>query len=367
MLASVQKILGSYKHPNADNLWIVTVLGYDVIINPCTMPSGDLVGRKGIFITIDSVIPDTFSQCPFYPYLKQSYMGRRVSSIKIRGCISQGLFLNFTDIPVAVDPDLNEGTDLTCALGITKYYAPDDPENPKFVMTSFQRNSLLPYDESKPCPPGCKPFPKLFPKTDQARLQNNPCFLELIKNRSVVVTIKMDGQSSTWFCTGPDGDVGVCSRNYRLVDCPETRSYNPQFYDIDHRYKILEKLKVYGRSLAVQGEIYGERINGNRHHIKGTDFVVFDVYTWDTLTGYGSYLPHNEVQQICKDLDLPCVKSISLDTIPSDIAGWLSVAREQVYTGGHMAEGIVVKTGDKIRPYISFKVVSPEYLVRYGL
>jgi hypothetical protein len=53
--------------------------------------------------------------------------------------------------------------------------------------------------------------------------------------------------------------------------------------------------------------------------------------------------------------------------LSTDIKPWIDLANKQTYAGGHPAEGIVVKTSDDKIPYMSFKVISPEYLLKYNI
>ena len=83
-----------------------------------------------------------------------------------------------------------------------------------------------------------------------------------------------------------------------------------------------------------------------------------------------SYLPYDRVLQIAKDLDIPTVtevfRNLPLSTYRT-VDEFVALANAQRYKGNLQAEGIVVKTSDGKFPYISFKVISPEYQLKYGL
>ena len=381
-LVTVEKITSVVKHPNADSLYIVRVQGYDVIINLKSM-YGDvdpesLVGKHVVYFQIDSVIPETFSNCTFWYYLDNTYMGKRVRSVKLRGVISQGLILDFDSLRSTFSHIafllLPEGFNLTNELGVIKYYHIYDAEGP-FYTGSFDRTRI----RTRPCPGNLKPFPEYIPKTDQTRLQAN---IRLIKHlpetRLFTATVKFDGQSTTWFYY--NGDVGVCSRNYRLdleydKDPTVRDQANDKFRQINEKYDILNKLKAYGKNIAIQGELYGMAINNNRHHRNDVELAVFDVYDIDKRC----YISHNRVNDLCFQFVIPMVDIVMFNNEPyenkplisTEVEQWIELANAQRYKGSNkkelQAEGIVVKTSDDKSPYISFKVISPEFLVKYNL
>lgn len=347
-LVTVQEILSIRRHVNADRLCVAKIQGYDVIINPEsfgeTMQTFEkLVGEKGVMFYIDSVIPDEYEKKDVFSFLS----GKRVRTIKIRKEYSQGLFLSFESVRDIVDlnPDLPVGTDLTDEFKVVKYYDKEDNEKPTTNTTS-------------------KSFPEWFPKTDQPRLQERINILQNCPNRKLVATIKVDGQSATFFHNNETKETGMCSRNYQLTDIPN------QFKTVNAKYSILEKLSNYMGNIAVQGELYGSGINGNRLQLTTNDFIVFDVYEWNERGG--KYWPHDKVVQFCKEYDLPVVPTVLTTTSNYDLKDWLHIAESQTYDQispkkGLLAEGIVVKTCDDETPYVSFKVISRLYLEKHNL
>lgn len=381
-LVTVEKIISVTKHPNADSLYLVRVQGYDVIINLKSM-YGDidpelLIGKCVVYFQIDSVIPEAFNKFTFWNYLESTYMGKRIRSVKLRGIISQGLILDFDSMHSVFSHidflNLPEGYNLTNELGVIKYYHIYDAEGP-YYTGSFDRLKI----KTRPCPGNLRPFPDYIPKTDQPRLQAN---IKLIKNlskdRLFTATVKFDGQSTTWFYY--NGDVGMCSRNYRLdleyaKDPADRDQANDKFRQINEKYDILNKLKSHGKNIAIQGELYGMAINNNRHHRNDVELAVFDIYDIDEHR----YLSYNKVRELCSHLTLPMVDLVTVDNNPyinrslisTEVEPWIAIANAQRYKGSNkkelQAEGIVVKTSDDKSPYISFKVISPEFLVKYNL
>ncbi len=376
-LVTIERISAIFKHPNADSLYIAKVQGYDIIINLKAM-FGDvtpdsLIDHLIVYFQIDSLMPTIFENNSFWSYLDKTYMGKRVKSAKIRGIVSQGLILDFGSIQ-ALYPHLNlhslpEGYNLTNEIGVIKYYHPYDAEGP-FYSGGYDRSKI----HTKTSPANLSPFPEYIPKTDQPRLQSNIKLISnLPKDRLFAATVKFDGQSTTWYYY--NGEVGICSRNYKInleyeKDEELRDKANDKFRQINEKYNILNKLKDFGRNIAIQGELYGMAINNNRHHRNDVELAVFDIYDIDNRR----YLSHSKVKEICFQFILPMVDIVFEDRplLSTEIEPWIALANAQKYldTKGKRtlrAEGVVVKTSDDATPYISFKVISPEFLIKYNL
>ncbi|KKK88690.1 hypothetical protein LCGC14_2740580, partial [marine sediment metagenome] len=94
-------------HENSDNLSIVHVKGWQVVVR-----TDDFEGIElGAYIPIDSILPQTDE----WEFLKQHKY--RVKTIKLRGMISQGLLIPALEKWV-------EGLDVTEELKIQKYEPP---------------------------------------------------------------------------------------------------------------------------------------------------------------------------------------------------------------------------------------------------
>ena len=88
-LASIERILEVLKHPNADALDIVKVLGYQCIVKKDQYKVGDLV----VFIQPDTVLPDA-EWSAFY-----KSKSNRVKAIKLRGSWSMGIVESLGIVP----------------------------------------------------------------------------------------------------------------------------------------------------------------------------------------------------------------------------------------------------------------------------
>ena len=112
-LASVQIISKIEKHPNADNLLIASVLGWESIINK---KDNYQVGDKVIFFEIDSFLPciDEFEFLRKSCYKNSPILGEglRLKTVRLRGNLSQGLIMKLETFFTKDEIDnLNEDDD----------------------------------------------------------------------------------------------------------------------------------------------------------------------------------------------------------------------------------------------------------------
>lgn len=359
-LASIEIIENIKKHPDADSLWILTVQDWEIILN-CADPES-LLGKKIIYVQVESIMPPIFDKEVFWKYLKNTYLGKKVTTAKLRGVYSQGLVIEFDSVkeyfPDVKFDEMEVGTDVTNILGITKYYSLEDPENPKpeLVKEIVKRFGIQPNAR--------KPFPEFLLKTDQPNLRS--CAKKIKKtlddDRTFTATYKYDGQSVQWFRKGDH--IGVCSRNYEILleyEKPEDKrdQFNQNFREMEIKYNIFDKLALLDRNLSIQIEMYGPKINGNRHKMKNVDIVVFDIFDIDTR----KYLSYKEMKKIADTLGLPVVKTIFEDE-KWDSDKWFNDVNNLRYPGGLLAEGMVIKTSDDVFPYLHFKVLSQAYSLK---
>ena len=89
-LATLVRLGPVIKHPEADRLQIATVGGWEVVVGLDCKENDE-----GVYFEIDSVLPeeDWTADLP----------ARKIKTIRLRGHISQGLFLRMTDVPALRD------------------------------------------------------------------------------------------------------------------------------------------------------------------------------------------------------------------------------------------------------------------------
>jgi len=332
-LASIVRVKQVHPIAGADKIVLVEIKGWKCIVKKDEFNQGDL----GVYLSIDS-IPDLDD--PNTSFIKDK--GGRIKTIKLRGVISQGLlgpldWLKSRGIDIST---LKEGDDVTKEMGVTKYI-------PNEELGQYSKGVS---DESAP-------FPVIVRKTDEERLQNYPSFLDRIKNRSIIITRKEDGCSCSVIHN--QGKFGLCSRNYELLE--PTTSSSHYFY-VSDKLKLKEKMQSLGRNIAIQGEIVGPKINGNRLKLVEYSFRVFNVWDIDAQC----YLKYSDVESICTFLgvdQVPLIFKGVYDSQKLTLDHFLELADQQEYvTGKTPAEGIVVKTDDD-EHRISFKVISNNYLL----
>jgi len=263
--------------------------------------------------------------------------GKRLKTIKIRGEYSQGLLMPFKccDDKVKIE-ELKEGDDLTTILGVRKYVHP-------FELGVYGEGT----DKI--------PFPSNVPPTNEINIQERTEVLEMLKGKRTIITRKEEGCSMTLYFK--DGVFYICGRNWILLK----GAGNEHYYGMVKKYDIEKKMRENKCNLAIQGEVIGPKINGNRMNVKENDFKVFNIYDIDAH----GYCDHDEIKKITADLGLNMVP-VLFDGILKDedltIKYFITMADSLDYMKGFPAEGVVVKTPDR---GVSFKVKGPRFLAKY--
>jgi RNA ligase (TIGR02306 family) len=322
-LATVEKILEVYPHPNADSLEFAKVLGYQ-----CIVPKGKWsVGDFCILIQPDTVLPDAeWSKV----YKSKS---NRVKAIKLRGEWSFGIVESFQILEgdrAIIEMALpTEGLDVSQELGVIKYESPQPQD--------LNAKGGLPFD---------------IPKTDEERFQN--LNLEKYFGKSVDISLKIDGQSFTAFYK--DGDFGVCGRTmeYKLdSDNNYTRNFK--------KYKLEEKLRdycqKYGVNIALRGEQFGAGIQAsglNPHAKHPLNLMFFSCYDIDNRR-YFSPSEKHYYRNVCEELELPTVPRLEKNVIfdKSFIDQYQTAEKTDE---GNPFEGVVV-----VGEGYSFKIINLNY------
>jgi len=288
--------------------------------------------------------------------------------MKMAGVLSQGICFPLFILPKDKEYELEE--DVTNIIGITKYEPNEDNKEPvdkmpkKYQHPIFQflfkfsifRKLLLPKKQFKG-------FPEFISKTDETRIQNMPFILNN-KDIKFVIREKIDGQSGTfflkktkgkWFWQKDNYDFGVCSRNLRLWN-----EDNSSYWTVAKKYNIesiLEKLIGENDFVAIQGECIAPNVQGNKYKIKEPDLYVFNL-----IFPYGK-IPCTTGEKILKDYNLKWCPLIVKDfTLPDSVNELLNFSNSKSALHNVLREGIVLRNYDK---NISFKVVSPDFLIKF--
>ena len=363
-LASIQRIVSIEPIPEADKIEKATILGWEVVVaKNDNLKPGELV----VYLEVDSIVPEK----PEFEFLRDRKF--RVRTIKLKKQISQGLVL-----PLSVLPSRNykEGDDVTTILEIKKYDPAGDLEsrlaqeklnnsknrmNKFFAQYTWYRKLFMFFNPKK------GGFPKFIKKTDEDRIQLFPDICEKEKDTIFNFTEKLDGQSGTYFLIknpkkflwfGDKYIFGVCSRNFQ-----RSRPDNSSYWTIAKQYdikKVLEDIIGNEEFVVLQGEIIGNGVQGNKYKIKGLDFYAFNLIYPDKI------IDSKNAAEFLSYRDIKFVPTVATSTkLSATIPEMVERSKGQsvICSDGTLREGIVCRSYEK---NISFKVVNPEFLLKYG-
>lgn len=331
-LATVAKIEEVKPIEGADRIVAYRVRNWWVVDQKDRYKVGDLV----IYYEIDSFLPAKdefeFLRKSSYKKLADGTEGFRLRTVKLKGQISQGLI---TPVPSNYDHSVNEGDNWTDVLGITKY------EPPIPASLSGEVKGL---------------FPSFIPKTDEERIQNiKPKVLDSWRTLKCYVTEKVDGSSVTIYYN--NGVFGVCSRNLELKE-NESNSY----WEAVNKLGLKDKLSNFGKNIALQGELFGPGIQGNKYKRNNRSIAFFTIFDIDTQTR----VPYNEFVSICNQLSIDTVPLVdgNFSIYNKTVDDLLVMAEnESMLTPKVFREGIVVRDHGNT---ISFKAISNSWLIKYN-
>lgn len=290
-----------------------------------------------VYIEVDSFIPLTDERFMFLSKNKIEYEGNegvRIRTIKLKKKISQGIAL-----PMIMFPEfdnLPEDTDFAGMLGIVKWESPAaNNGGPNRARTKGN-------------------FPIFIPKSDQTRAQ---AFWNKIP-RDVVyeVTIKIDGSSYTSYIN--DGKFGVCSRNLELKAPVEGEDIDP-WWEMTTKYDIENKLRSLNKNVAIQGEVYGAKMNGNWESLTERFLAIYNVWDIDNQRWYS---PEERIA-LCEALNIPHVPIIEYRKFDFNNIDEALEYAEGPSIKNKVREGVVFKSTDGD---FSFKIISNTFLLKKG-
>ena len=331
-LVTIQKVKNILPIENSDFIELVEIMGWK-----CVVKKGEFkIGDFGIYFEVDSFLPimEKFEFLRKSSYAKNDIMGEgfRIKTAKLRGKISQGLFLPLKDFPEY--KNLAEGTEITELLNVKKWQMPEVEGAAGIEI-------------------GDKPYG--IPTTDEVRIQSSQELIDDLTGKPYYIATKMDGTSCTIYFN--NGQVGVCGRN---KEYKETTTSG--YWKLAHLYKIPEKLTGLGKNIALQGEYCGEKIQKNRLKLQKPKFFIFNVYDIDTATYY-NYRDFRDI-----------IAHLGLETVPVEEEGEsfnysLDELLEKAngkYPSGLDKEGIVIRSQENAEDgkFLSFKVINNDFLLK---
>ena len=353
-LASIRKVSKIEPIQNADSLELAHVDGWQCVVGKGQFKEGD----DAIYFEIDSFLPVR----PEFEFLRKNCFrstknlgeGFRIKTMKLRGVLSQGLLMPVTgklgeevmlrDTVMRLVEEMEGNADgvktLDDFLGIQKWEVPAPPS----LAGQIKGN-----------------FPSFIRKTDQERVQN--CYdsmMKKYKDKAFSASVKLDGSSMTVYYNA--GEFGVCSRNLDIKE-----SVDNTFWKVAKKTNLQEVLPKIGRNIAIQGELMGPGIQGNREKLPDHKFFVFDIWDIDNQT-YLSYDDKVALIGLIKD-DGAVLVEVPVSTswcfpFQDDLTmeELLQISNETKSLTNPVAEGIVYRNIDD--PNVSFKVISNKFLLK---
>ncbi|POS72594.1 hypothetical protein DHEL01_v209009 [Diaporthe helianthi] len=224
---------------------------------------------------------------------------------------------------------------------------------------------------------------KVFRRTDVMRLQDCPNLFKKDKYNKLVYqeSVKMDGcamvvyfvkKSCARFSSlnplpekvGPNSVLegarfGVCSNNVDKNELEQDGANAFKYWEAALRHDLPTKLSKLDVNIAIQGELCGDRIQGNREGLPDgeQDFFVYAMFDIDRQ----AFIDPRRVEIMAKDLGLKHVPVVGYVRL-TEIASSHQDLQKRAAQG--KGEGLVFKCINDGR---RVKVISNTYLLEHGL
>lgn len=386
----------------ADIIEVATVDGWEVITKKGEFTVGDFC----VFFEIDSFLPASDPKFNFLAAkgtkLDEDGVERvRIRTMKMRGVVSQGLALPtkmFKPAILSVFVDENKSEEENYDENIrTLEYSRDGIE--EFVdVTKYLRPSERNGGTGTQKCKAAGNFPIVIPKTDEDRVQNIfGRYSNTMKGVGFRKSLKLDGSSQTIaFMNNPDyfvdkvddvrwewneatsemevvevipypfqweeGQISVCSRNLALKFDPTSHFWKAALHD-DIPARLKDYCVAHDRQLAVQGEVMGPGIQGNREELTQYQFYAFRIWDIDNRC----FLDDGDFLTLCALLGLTTVPQgdiVYFFDEYTDIKSALASA-DHASIKHKIAEGDVYKSISLVNGVtVHFKVINNKYLLK---
>ncbi len=342
-------------HPNADRLDLVRVGGWVCVTGRGTFQAGDIC----VYIPIDSVLPPEIEALLFPADSKVKLSKSRVKTIKLRGCVSQGMCVKPLD--VGIWDYVKPGTDVAERLGIKKF------ELPVKVNTSPAKRGPKRHDN-----------PHLPKYTDLENIKN---YINVFKEgEAVVVTEKIHGTNfragwvpfvartwwhkvRAWIGRNPKWEFVYGSRNVQLQSDTQKTFYDDNVYAaMVNKYNLRERLP-FGR--VYFGEIYGDGIQPGYNYGCATGerkVAFFEIY--DCIRK--AYVPPLHAEIDCMARQLPFVPILHEGPFNLEVTKLLAKGDSELAESQKVREGVVVRSAAEEASYCGRKIlkaINDDYLL----
>jgi len=364
-LAYIETIKELKPIQDADKIECATILGWELVVKKDEFKVGDLA----VYCEIDSVLPEV----PVFEFLRPKKF--RIKTIKIRKQISQGIAFPLS-IVKEVNPsfDIDKariGDDLTEILGISKYELDNDIEEELQEKRSWIESyyGWLKWKIFRIKPVKTGSFPSYVPKTDETRVQKMGGLLFDKEGTACYIAEKCEGSSCTYIYRKLNGNwlsglfgnkycFLACSRNQIIYNSNKSPNKTHPICQIMTKYDLERKLIKLNKNIAIQGEIFGPKIQGNVYGLPEYQMRVFSIYDIDEK----KYVDYESLWAITSELELNMVPVIQTNVpLINDIKYYVGLSNDKSKINSNiLREGIVIRAMDSS---FSFKSINPEYLL----
>jgi RNA ligase (TIGR02306 family) len=286
------------EHPNADNLEIVFVKGWQ-----CVVRKGEWhVGDEGLYIPIDAIIPPRFAETiGVSKYLSN---GRTVP-VRLRGVPSYGIFVSASYVP----KKFRNEPSLANALGITKYI-PLEKVRSEDIET---------------------PHPLFSRYTDIENLRNYPEAFEA--GELVSVTEKVHGANCRVGLIESEWMAGSMNQRRRK---PADISSSLYWKPLNDPNLVSLIVSIGGPLVITYGEIYGNGVQSLDYDLRTQEFSVFDIFV------NGKFLDVDKLYSLCEKYSVRTVPVLYEGPFDMDLIISLSEGKSSI--ASHIREGVVVRS-----------------------
>lgn len=348
------------KHPNADRLELVTIAGWNVVVQKDVYKPGDMA----VYVPVDTILPSKLEERLFPPGSKIKLHKSRIRSIRIRGIVSQGMLIPMNELTDYGIDAYGPGEDVAEILGITKY-EPPSAEIPSHMHVKTSKKITNPNFHKYTDVENIKWYPNLFNPQElvyiSEKMHGTSFRCGWFKNEANTLWKKVKkffGLLDEWeFCWG--------SRNVQI----QGKLFHKGYYEEDLYTKMVKQYDLKNllpKGFGLYGEIIGDGVQKNYTYGCGQGehrLVVYDImkdnkylpflekeeYVTMNLAFTPEYLKdHNN----WKDF-VTAITAMRLDPVPLLYCGPYSVdIVEQMKTGDSVIGGQKVREGCVVKPVV---------------
>lgn len=358
-LATVQTISKIEPIEGADRIELVTVLGWHVVVK-----KGEFnVGDKCVYIEIDSLLPEK----PEFEFLREKKF--KIKTMKVRGVISQGICFPLSVVGLD-ESKYNVGDDVTEVIGVTKYDIGDDADLDSETSTKINSKLikfLMRYKFFRKIFGKKKKKGDSFPteyisKTDETRIQSMPWVLERDCGEYYYACEKIDGSSGSFLLVKNKFPHNIFGKKYEYIVASRNRiaPQDSSYTKVSEKYnveKVLKSIaKEYNASMvAIQGEVIGDKIQGNKYKISGHQLHVFNLIIDGKLKNI------RDMHVILDEYNMLIVPLVWEGQLNHTVDEVIEISKGKSFLAKRNREGLVFRKLSN--PKVSFKAINPEFLL----